>query len=102
MKYLHYVLFVSLLSVAAVCAQTSASGSPSASSSGESRSGARRGPVFRANKDQIVAAQTMLKSKRLYSGEASGKLDDATRESIKAYQKDNGLRATGTLNRATL
>lgn len=102
MKYLHYVLFVSLLSVAAVCAQSSG-GNAQASSPGESRSGSsRRGPVFRANKEQVAAAQTMLKSKRMYSGEASGKLDDATRDSIKSYQQNNGLRATGTLNRATL
>lgn len=44
----------------------------------------------------------MLKGKGIYAGQATGKLDPATRTSIKAYQKDNGLRSTGTLNRATL
>ena len=44
----------------------------------------------------------MLKSKGAYSGAADGKLDPSTRDAIKSYQKDNGLRATGTLNRATL
>ena len=105
MKYLHYVLFVSLFSVAAVCAQNAGPAVASqskASQSDESASESKRGPVFRANKDQIVAAQTMLRSKRLYSGDASGKLDPDTRASIKAYQEANGLRATGTLNRATL
>lgn len=58
--------------------------------------------IFRANKDQVKQAQTMLKGKGLYSGDAAGKLDDATRTSIKSYQKDNGLKQTGTLNRATL
>ena len=58
--------------------------------------------IFRANKDQIKEVQTMLKTKGMYSGEATGKLDDPTRESIKTYQKGNGLNETGTLNRATL
>lgn len=58
--------------------------------------------IFRANKDQIIQVQTMLKAKSLYGGEATGKLDDTTRVSIKNFQKDNGLRQTGTLNRATL
>ena len=32
----------------------------------------------------------------------SGKLDTETRAAIKKYQPENGLKATGTLNRATL
>ena len=58
--------------------------------------------IFRANKDQITEVQKMLKAKAMYSGDATGKLDDPTRESIKVYQKGNGLSETGTLNRATL
>ena len=58
--------------------------------------------AFRATKNQITAAQNVLKSKGMYSGEASGKLDPATRTAVKAYQKGNGLSATGSLNRATL
>ena len=100
MKQISYLLLVSLLSVAAVCAQSQSR--PASSAAGSNESSSRRGPVFRATKDQIIAAQTKLKSKGVYSGEASGSLDDATRASIKSYQKDNGLRATGTLNRATL
>jgi peptidoglycan hydrolase-like protein with peptidoglycan-binding domain len=105
MKSLHIVLFVSLLSAGAVSAQnqTSTSSTPSVNSATESKdSGGKRGPVFRANKDQVIAAQNMLRSKGVYSGEANGKLDPATRDSIKNYQKNNGLRPTGTLNRATL
>lgn len=101
MKYLHYVLFVSLLFAVAVCAQNSTptnadERSPSAGS------GSKRGPVFRANKEQITSAQTMLKTKGLYTGDATGKLDEPTRDAIKSYQKSNGLRSTGSLNRATL
>ena len=99
MKSLHIVLFVSLLSATAVIAhaQTSVNGD-----SASTRSAAKRGPVFRANKDQVIAAQNMLRSKGVFTGESTGKLDAATRDAIKGYQKDNGLRSTGTLNRATL
>lgn len=62
---------------------------------------AKKAP-FRATKDQITAAQNFLKRKGMYSGEASGKLDPTTRTAVKAFQKGNGLAATGSLNRATL
>lgn len=62
----------------------------------------KRGPIFRATKDQIIAAQKMLKEKGLYTGEATGKLDPATRTGLKAYQEANGLKSTGTLNQLTL
>ena len=62
----------------------------------------KRGPVFRPTKDQIKQVQTMLKQKSLYNGEASGTYIDETRTGIKSFQKDNGLKQTGTLNRATL
>jgi peptidoglycan hydrolase-like protein with peptidoglycan-binding domain len=58
--------------------------------------------IFRASKDQIIQVQKMLKEKGLYAGEASGKMDEPFRASVKSFQKDNGLRQTGTLNRATL
>ncbi len=62
----------------------------------------KRGPVFRATKEQIAEAQKMLKSKGMYSGEASGKLDDATRAGLKSFQEASGMKPTGTLNQATL
>ncbi len=58
--------------------------------------------VFRANKDQITQAQKMLKDKAMYSGDASGKLDDPTRDGLKKFQEANGLKVTGTLNHETL
>lgn len=63
---------------------------------------AKRGPVFRPTKDQIKQVQAMLKDKSLYKGEATGTYNDETRTGIKSFQKDNGLKQTGTLNRATL
>lgn len=62
----------------------------------------KRGPVFRANKEQVTKAQTMLKTGGMYAGEATGKLDDDTREALKKYQAANKLKATGTLNQVTL
>ena len=98
MKHIFHILFVCLFFAAAVCAQNP---SPAPRTTA-SASNAKRGPIFRATKAQIVTAQNMLRSKRLYSGDANGKLDEPTRAAIKSYQKDNGLRATGSLNRATL
>jgi hypothetical protein len=36
---------------------------------GNTNSGKKRGPVFRANKDQIKQAQAILKERGFYSGE---------------------------------
>lgn len=62
----------------------------------------KRGPVFRANKEQITEVQTKLKTGGMYSGDATGKLDDPTREAVKKWQTANGVKATGTLNKETL
>jgi peptidoglycan hydrolase-like protein with peptidoglycan-binding domain len=56
----------------------------------------KKSPIFRATKDQIMQAQKMLKATE------SGKMDDPFRAALKKYQSENGLKATGTLNRATL
>lgn len=87
---LFYVLILALFSISAV-AQTVAATEDKP-----------KPAIFRANKDQIKEVQTKLKSSNLFAGEATGKLDDATRTSIKSYQGGNGLKQTGTLNRATL
>lgn len=62
----------------------------------------KRGPVFRAAKEQIMEAQKKLKDGGMYAGEQTGKLDDATRDGIKKFQTANGVKVTGTLNRETL
>ena len=56
----------------------------------------KRGPVFKATKDQVNQAQKMLKVSE------TGKLDDTTREALKTYQQANGVKSTGTLNKITL
>jgi peptidoglycan hydrolase-like protein with peptidoglycan-binding domain len=62
----------------------------------------KRGPVFRANKDQIKQAQAILKQRNFYAGEQTGKLDDDTRAGLKKYQQAEGIKVTGTLNKVTL
>jgi len=62
----------------------------------------KRGPIFRATKEQINQAQAILKERGFYGGEQLGKLDDATREGLRKYQHAEGLKVTGTLNKVTL
>jgi peptidoglycan hydrolase-like protein with peptidoglycan-binding domain len=62
----------------------------------------KRGPIFRATKDQIKQAQTLLRERSLYAGEITGKLSDDTRASLRKFQEAEGLKVTGTLNRVTL
>lgn len=71
-------------------------------SSTDSTESKKRGPVFRATKEQIMEVQKMLKDKQMYAGDATGKLDDATREGIRKFQTANGVKMTGTLNKETL
>ena len=66
------------------------------------KQGAKRGPIFRATKEQINQAQAILKDRGFYAGEQLGKLDDATREGLRKYQQAEGLKITGTLNKITL
>lgn len=67
-----------------------------------SDTGDKKPAVFRASKAQITEAQNLLKEKGFYHGDASGKLDDPTREGLKKYQATNEIKVTGTLNRETL
>lgn len=62
----------------------------------------KRGPIFRATKEQIKQAQVILKTRGFYSGEPTAKLDDATREGLRGFQKAEGLKVTGTMNKLTL
>jgi peptidoglycan hydrolase-like protein with peptidoglycan-binding domain len=52
--------------------------------------------VFRANKDQTIMAQKMLKV------EPTGKIDTVTRDALKKFQEEKELKVTGTLDRATM
>ena len=105
MKTLISALFVlSALSFGASAQPTSNSSAPAETKATELKAPekAHKAPVFRPTKDQILQVQNLLKTKKLYAGEASGKYNADTRTGIKSFQKDNGLKETGTLNRATL
>lgn len=62
----------------------------------------KRGPIFRASKDQIQQAQKILKDRTFYAGEQTGKLDAETRDGLKKFQAAENLKVTGTLNKVTL
>lgn len=100
-KLLTLTLSLSLLLVSsiAVSAQDSSTTSKIA---GKSTSTRKRGPVFRANKEQVNQAQVILKARGWYSGGTTGKLDEATRAGLRDYQRTEGLKVTGTLNKSTL
>lgn len=68
-----------------------------------SNSNRRRGPIFRATRDQITQAQAILRQRGFLEGAATeGRLDDPTRAGLRRYQQAETLRVTGTLNRVTL
>jgi peptidoglycan hydrolase-like protein with peptidoglycan-binding domain len=99
-KLLTFVLTLlcafTLLTAGATAQESSSTSTPKRSSK------TKRGPVFRATKEQINRAQALLKARGFYSGEQVGKLDDATREGLRKFQQAEGLKVTGTLNKLTL
>ena len=99
-KLLTLALLVLCVCNAAALAQTTST-STTANKTG-TKQGSKRGPIFRATKEQINQAQSILKDRGFYAGEQIGKLDDATREGLRKYQQAEGLKVTGTLNRITL
>jgi peptidoglycan hydrolase-like protein with peptidoglycan-binding domain len=74
----------------------------SSSTSKTTNANTKRGPIFRATKDQIKQAQAILKQRGFYSGDESGKITDETRAGLRKYQEAEGIKVTGTLNRMTL
>ena len=103
-RFLTAVLSVLLaFSITAMAQNENANSKKSSSSSAQNTSSTKkRGPVFRATKDQIKQAQAILKQRGFYAGEQTGKLDDDTRGGLKQYQKAESIKVTGTLNKITL
>jgi peptidoglycan hydrolase-like protein with peptidoglycan-binding domain len=102
MKKTLTTLFALLLLSAPAAAQTTNSSKAASTTTNANSKSTRRGPVFRANKEQIKQAQALLKQRGHYVGEQTGKLDDATRAGLRKYQEAEGIKVTGTLNAATL
>src|SRR2546423_8345694 len=92
------LLFVPAMAIAA----HNTNSSTTQTSTAAAKPAKKRGPVFRANKDQIKQAQAILKARGFYAGEQSGKLDDGTRAALKKYQAAEGVKDTGTLNKLNL
>jgi peptidoglycan hydrolase-like protein with peptidoglycan-binding domain len=77
---------------------TGGKSSSSKSSSGE----AKHSAPFRATKEQIAGLQKVLKSEKMFTGEANGERTDDLKDAVKKYQGAHGLNATGGINGATL
>ncbi|MGI9105997.1 MAG: peptidoglycan-binding domain-containing protein [Pyrinomonadaceae bacterium] len=100
------LIFAALTLLLAVCVAPATQNTNSSNTTMQGNANAkprvRRGPVFRANKEQIKQAQSLLKQRGFYAGEETGKLDDDTRAGLKKYQEAETMKITGTLNRDTL
>lgn len=97
MKQVFLLILLSLSLGFTALAQTSTASTPTVSPTPKPKK-----VVFRATKDQVIAVQTKLKEANLYTGEIDGKSNTAFKTSVKSWQKENGLTANGSLNRATL
>lgn len=102
MKRVLTAALAATLSLSAVAAAGAQTGAPSDATNANTNAAKKRGPVFRATKEQVKQAQAILKQRAFYAGEQTGKLDDATRAGLRKYQEAEGLKVTGTLNAATL
>ena len=96
------ILTLTLLLLCVLNTGVMAQNSTSTTTTTGTKQGTKRGPIFRATKEQINQAQAILKERGFYGGEQLGKLDDATREGLRKYQQAEGLKVTGTLNKVTL
>jgi len=92
------LLFVFVISVPA----QNANSSTTSASATAAKAPKKRGPIFRASKDQVQQAQKILKDRTFYAGEQTGKLDPDTRAGLKKFQAAENLKVTGTLNKITL
>jgi peptidoglycan hydrolase-like protein with peptidoglycan-binding domain len=104
MKRLSIAALVLLLTLCGTAAAQNTNPAPQTAASANTNTAPpkKRGPIFRANKEQITQAQNMLKQRGFYSGEADGKLNPDTRAGLRKYQEAEGLKVTGTLNAVTL
>ena len=101
-RFLTAVLTLLFIFTATATAQNENSSGQTASSTSTKNTTKKRGPVFRATKDQIKQAQAILKQRGFYAGEQTGKLDDATRAGLRQYQQAENIKVTGTLNKLTV
>jgi peptidoglycan hydrolase-like protein with peptidoglycan-binding domain len=97
------VVFLTLLCAASVLSAAQNTDSTNTSRAGtKAKSAVKRGPVFRSTKEQIKQAQAILRTRGFYAGAEDSKLSADTRAALRKYQEAEGLKVTGTLNKATL
>ena len=99
-----FVAFLTLLFCIAFVLLAAQDAKPLATPQGNTNAkpATKRGPVFRSTKEQIKQAQALLRARAFYTGQEDGKLNADTRAALKKYQEAEGLKVTGTLNKATL
>jgi peptidoglycan hydrolase-like protein with peptidoglycan-binding domain len=56
---------------------------------------------WRITEKEVVSVQTELKRRGYYNSNAAGILDRTTREAVRSYQTDSGLKITGRIDRPT-
>ena len=93
---------VSFCALLFLCVPAAAQNTNSSTTAQPAKSSTKRGPVFRATKEQIKQAQALLKQRAFYAGEQTGTLDDGTREGLRKFQGAESIKVTGTLNALTL
>ena len=100
---------VLLVSAAPAVSQAGRPGSAQTSSKKKKKTAAKRSKRRSKVKaqtaptsDRIREIQTALQREGAYSGEPTGKWDDATAEAMKSYQDKNGLSPTGKIDALTL
>ena len=96
------LLLLLTFSSSAATAQNENANASNSSNQNANANKKKRGPIFRANKEQIKQAQAILKQRGFYAGEQTGKLDPETRAGLKLYQAAEKIKVTGTLNKVTL
>ncbi len=85
------ITFALLLSVAAI-AQTPSTGD---------QTPANQPTEWRITEKEVIAVQAELTRRGYYKSKITGVLDRDTREAVRAYQSDNGLKVTGRIDRPT-
>jgi len=102
LKRLFLILPIFALTAMGAIAQGTSTDSATKTSTTTESTPKTKKPVFRSTKDQVKEAQTMLKAKNMFAGEATGVSSADWKAAVKNYQGGNGLSKTGSLNRATL
>ncbi|MGH9831746.1 MAG: peptidoglycan-binding domain-containing protein [Blastocatellia bacterium] len=58
-------------------------------------------PEWRITEKEVIAVQAELTRRGFYKSKITGVLDRDTREAVRAFQSDNGMKASGRIDRAT-